>query len=1112
MIFILSLHLSGFADENQKSWLMETLELFQKKFIFSTTYIEEVENNKILFSEVDAIVDHVLKHYPHDLELLIPCIRLLYIQGNHHLYNDRSVLAQKKLLLAKQLCEQDLGDLHDTPPKKLCQHLAAIDKRLPSMYAMILHILGKSYIYPWDQQNKLQWEKGKSLLIKAIQMRDYIDAYPELFEDKIDSNPVVGNTHIFKRIMGFVYLQEGLLNEAENVYVEMMKVNDDQNHRYCLKNLIRIYQKQGQLAKTLPERRWLYQKATESALRVLKLIELDEGLNRVSLFYTLIGDLYLDPLNPFRDIELAHRFFETGKRLCTPELKSLSLLVHQGLSRTHSELSNLEHQKAKTDEWDYSQSACVDFLKEINDQLERSAIAYEELGDIYREKKEYFLATALYSNAASLLNGQFPVLQKRLIDKMEQVEKDFFPRLQSSEQDYSSLLAGYKSKLESIRSETVLMIDIRPVEEIYAFVSERYRDIVKTMLFDLMSQTQKPETDFALICGGSTGWNVATPYSDLELAFLIEEDSDEAKDHFRSLSDLLTLRSIALGETPIASLRAPFMSWLTVEASPSIRGFMLDPPLLFLNKLLVGTPKEIALLLQSKKSSSMPNLQLTFLNYGFVAGNPALTDKFEAELSHTFNENERGSVAKELLERDLTRWDLKGYFDESGQRSSIKHDLYRSFDTILYDISFKYWVRGAKSPWELIKKLQKNGLLSPAMAEKALKTFDEIGRLRLKAYTQAKQQREWLITSQNGASCLAYPVDESMLLEIYYFLAAFQEHAKTLEPFCEQLERGISNAGIIDLAFLKFDLAEEEFKSALKKDPANRQALKNLGILLLTLERTLEAKDVFERLLIRADSILAFAEANHYLGITSFHLNEPQEAYSHLEKSLDFYKIILANEDPILSDVYIDLGLVLIEMKKCKEGIECILKRVEMDTRFYGKVHPIVSRNYYRLGCALSKSGNYHEARHYLEKAIYNDAIMYGSRHVRLANYYRELGVALLHVSDPINAIKYFTMAQEIDTHFFGDKHPLTRHDQALLTYANDLPLLDQDMTKIIPHHNSMECDLAKAYQQHHPVYKAQKFHKLGVHALFQGNEEQAVSYFEFSQLIAASYFKKNLI
>ena len=333
---------------------------------------------------------------------------MLYIQGNHLLYADRPVLAQKKFLQAKKLCEQELNNLEDQPSEDICRYLLNMDNRLPSMYARICYLLGKSYVYPLDVQHKLQFDEGEKLLSQAIQIQEYIDAYPNLFDISIDRDPFTGNTLVFKRMLGWLFLKKGQLEKADEFYVglekdiELANPSDPFLLRLCLKDRIRLYQQLGQKAKTEEHKKLYFQKAIACASALENTLD-DTLLNRISEFYVIIADLFGDPINPFYNIELSHEYYKKANQLCPNEFKALASLSHNGLAKSFEQLANVEIQKANQDGWDYAEEASTDFLKEIDNKFERKVIVYEELGDIYREKKEWILSAIFYSNGLSLL-------------------------------------------------------------------------------------------------------------------------------------------------------------------------------------------------------------------------------------------------------------------------------------------------------------------------------------------------------------------------------------------------------------------------------------------------------------------------------------------------------------------------------------------------------------------------------------------------------------------------------------------------------------------------------------------------------------------------------------
>lgn len=1117
------LKLNCFADEEQKTqreWLTSTLSLLEEKFTFSTLSRQEMDNHALILSEVDTIVKLALESYPEELEVQISCIHLLYIQGNYYLSNDRAVVAQKKLLIAKKLCEQNLESLEIESAEYICEILRKIDNRLPSFYAQVLHLLGKSYIYPRDQQNQLQWTEGEALLIKAVEMQEYIEVHPGLFQDEIDK-PAIQKSIIFKRLLGITSFEKNFLDKSGQIFLELMQEKDQLNQLCCLKYLIQICQRMGEAAESPALKQSFYKSSSDFSYQVLKLLDFFPNLDRISIYYSIIGNLYQDPSNPFRDLELALHFFEKAKHSNRSDLKSLQLLVHQGLTKIYAELSTFENTKAKHVEWDSSESASADFLKEINDKLERKVIAYEEMGDIYREKHEYILATALYSNGLSLLKHEMTekaaLLQKRLLNKMEQIEKELSPSLQCTHIGYSDLLTRYRNQLAYIRQETDSRLDQEPVEETYAFITKEYKQLLHTILNDAMHQSGHNKDNFTLIAGGSIAKGIVTPYSDVELAFLIDEESDvNDREHLKTLTALFTLRLIAIGETPIFYLKMPSLSWLSYDNSPSSNGFMLDPGQLAPFEFFLETPKEFARQLHHgslSKNLSLMSLRSSFLNFDVITGNPDLASECKNEINHLFTENERDLISKDLLWKDFTRYNLKKQFYENGQGYSIKHDFYRPLTVILNNLAFKFWKRESKTPWSLIKDLQENAIIDERLANTSLDILNKIGQIRLKTYLQAHQQQELLTTNSPDNSTLrSYPIEEPLLININKSLAALQDHAKSLEPTCSPLITGLPCDQQVYLATLQLNDVYDYFQHAINADPLSSKLLKNFGLFLMILSENFKAQEMFEKCLQYTINPEEHAEILHYLGLVHLNTDNPEIAHSFLKSSLECYENILEPKNPVLSDIAIDFGRSLTELGKFEEGINLILKFVEIDTQFYERAHPMIAHDYYRLGLALKKGKHYHEAKSYFEKAIKIDRLFYGERHLRLANYYREIGICSVHLCDPMKAQEYFTLALKIDNYFFGNTHPNSIKDLAYTTAIPDEFV--QQVEKNDPHfshQNCIESKLAKSYREEHPVFKAEKLNRLGIKAMTQGNKQKADDYFKLSKIILASYYKKSI-
>ena len=435
-------------------------------------------------------------------------------------------------------------------------------------------------------------------------------------------------------------------------------------------------------------------------------------------------------------------------------------------------------------------------------------------------------------------------------------------------------MQGYKNQLEYIRNEVRGAIDTRKIEEVSFFISEQYRSLLERMTHDLLNQMEKPKNAFSLICGGSTGQNIASPYSDVELAFLIDEGSDsEDREYFKIFSHLLTLRLIAIGETPVTSAQLPSMSWMKVHDSPSPRGFMLNPPQLSPLKYMIGTPSEMAKILLEQSQSDKSNFYLSFINFSHVTGSKDLVNEYTQSLSHLFDRPEKEKISSEIILRGLTQWSSKCLYDDFGEHFSIKFDLIRSLHIPISTLRFKFWLRQANTPWSIVRELRKNGVLEEEMEKKILTNLDEIGGVPIKAYLQFNQQSEWLTISPIPTPVASYQMDESKLLEIYRLTASFHEHIRSLDPVFKDFQTGLPPEKIINLTFLQFDRVEEYFKSELKKNQHNSSFLKNYGIFLMSQGQHEQAWKYFENSLQLSDSSIEQAQLNHYLGLIQLNLD-----------------------------------------------------------------------------------------------------------------------------------------------------------------------------------------------------------------------------------------------
>ncbi len=192
-------------------------------------------------------------------------------------------------------------------------------------------------------------------------------------------------------------------------------------------------------------------------------------------------------------------------------------------------------------------------IKTQKEQLFEEQIIYLlRLGDFYIQKQELI-------KAAKIFNGALAVLQKHKINPL--IENYLFNRLAQLEARFLESF-GLKTSLSPIIEHRAQLKKIREnlwnnkgdIQETLSHLTEEYKALLSTLIAEIQSLLGAPPVKWACIGLGSMSRGEMCPYSDLEFAFLLEKNTEEALKYFRTLSQILELRIINLGETSLSHL------------------------------------------------------------------------------------------------------------------------------------------------------------------------------------------------------------------------------------------------------------------------------------------------------------------------------------------------------------------------------------------------------------------------------------------------------------------------------------------------------------------------------------------------------------------------------
>jgi tetratricopeptide (TPR) repeat protein len=769
---------AGEAPTEQK--LRMSFYVLEENFSLNNRTQKDVKRNESLLPLAESAVSSALEFYPNHNEFVLAAIRTLYVEGNYYLRTERFTRALQKLILAKELCERHYPGLEDRHEEVICENLAHIDPKFPSLYSLVLHHLGQIPLY--HKESPLGIDKAEKYLKKSCAIRDLIDNSGGRFANVIDNNDAVGDAVIFKRTLGYIYLQTGRFDEAEHLYLDLLKINDPFNQLISHRQLFKVYQFKGQQAQDEFTKKLFYQKAIESAQHCLKLIEKDIGnYTRVSSVYKDIGNLYSDNRNPFQDIEESYRILELAKQHCPNQLKVTSQHLKEELSNALKKLSQKELEEAIQMRWKTAEEENVDSLQFLNDQ-KAHILNYEMLGEIYLEQKAFILASAFFSNGLSLalrVSNSVPIYE-RLYQRLTLTEKLFLKENGINiETEYKTLdnsfINSYKAALKSLRNETEILLEKKEtIQKIYCIIAEKYKVIVQRLIEDIFLILGPPPTEnYAFIGFGSLGRSFATPYSDLEFAILIAEEKH--KPYFKMLSQLLHVRVNTLCEAPIATFGIKSLQWLTEKDGPSDRGFMLDPwnmvPHIPLYKdfEMIATPHHLASLFEPSFSELSPAKKSVLYTFTHLYGNQNLTDEYEIEVNNVLsNHNARTKLSEAILWSDLEAYNTHlGTWLDQGQSYYFKRDFYRPFTNALDALALQNAIH-ILSPWQIVDELYSRAIIDEELHLDLINALDEIGLLRLKTFIKYGKQDYTIYPTNyaNEKSLQKSVVEEERLMKL----------------------------------------------------------------------------------------------------------------------------------------------------------------------------------------------------------------------------------------------------------------------------------------------------------------------------------------------------------
>ncbi|XP_035691639.1 uncharacterized protein LOC118426389 [Branchiostoma floridae] len=566
-----------------------------------------------------------------------------------------------------------------------------------------------------------------------------------------------------------------------------------------------------------------------------------------------------------------------------------------------------------------------------------------------------------------------------------------------------------------------------------------------------------PPCMYAFIGLGSQATELATPYSDLEFAILIEEgkDNDDTRRYFINLTHYLHLKVINLGETILPAMaitslndfqsKDPGKDWFFDSITP--RGFAFDGFMPWACKTpfgrqqtenkppvsLIQTPVEMAKFQQVDVSLAEGyHLSDILRRVVFLTGEESLMDEYMRKLNEIITDDllsrfqSRLSAVQILLENREQLSPL----EPTGQLLNVKKDIYR-FPGIAIEVLALCCQITLASTWDVVSKLKEMEKFNEENATHLTVLTSISAELRLRTYLANGGQRD----------------NMSPLVEIKLKQKMQKEPDTTLRsvfhiPDTNVLFRYYCRA--IPLKKCVLDIVEDnlELQPKILKRSILDTSHECRGRIARKLFLFDQSKRHLESALTDAGSDnIKRSEILRELGFFWVFFGDATKGISLLEESLSICKSTnwynTAHPD-IVASLYHELGWSWGELGDHKKAVSFYERSLSIMNAIYGdnKSHPGIASLLNNLGLSWSQLGDQNEAIRCYEKSLRMMKTIYGDNtaHPHIAESLDNLGVSWRILGDQKKAITYFEQSLTTRKTIYGDN---TAHPNIAKSFGN---------------------------------------------------------------------------
>ncbi|XP_035697758.1 uncharacterized protein LOC118430833 [Branchiostoma floridae] len=894
------------------------------------------------------------------------------------------------------------------------------------------------------------------------------DVYTETLLSAIANGDIMLEVEVLKSLGDF-YLEEGRRNlnvsqfsKATTMYNKALKIGEEPETKETLHHRMRYTEKISQVTRKQLERN--KPSTRERTPNVGRHSENVRGTD-------VIQDHHLHADTPSKTTRIRRRSEE--ERRMESQYKGYLEKGESSLAR--ADLDSAEQHFAAA-------LKTVHVRDSTAQQYQREVEPLCKLGDVYRKRGQrtgdggdFVKAAALYN--AAIARSKDEVLRGKMVTSLKEVEKSFLTFTLGC---YSDACLDdndkHKKQLKEMRDQIKLEMETidqqldpyvddeddpcvkdieanraQAVRQLFERISQERKEFISQLVEECIGLMGPPPCKYALIGLGSQATGLVTPYSDLEFAILVEEESEQCLEYFRKLTHYLHLKVVNLGETILPALAIkslndfysldPLDNWYYDSVTP--RGFAFDGSMPKASKTPLGRqgtmdkpPSELICTPNSMVSILKDDIAL-YLKEGYhlasILRNPCLIagdkDLINAYTAITFKvlQSDGGTIAQKLVEETIR--ENVSVLDEkkniTARLIDVKKYVYR-FPALAVDCLALSSGIIPTTVWETIEDMENQHVISPNNAHHLTVLTSISAELRLRTYIANGGQKENLSAlvsiktalDGQGSSQQAYDEvqtdvikvfhlpNEKQLFRYYYtaiplkrVLSEWSENKAVSKPWSEFFDTSPRVRGMMHSELCKYRLAVNYYHEALTK-----------------------ADDIADKVIMRS-----------YLADACCKVGDYQNATVYNEQALQLYRTIFGERPvhPHIANSLNNQGEVWYQRGDYKKAMRYFEDALQMYMAHYGPsaAHHHIAGTLNNLGHLWSHLGDHGKAISYHEQAQQMYRSIYGktTAHPGTANSLNNIGLAWTYHGDDRNAIKYYEQALQMYSSIYGQGtiHPL---------------------------------------------------------------------------------------